>query len=302
MRLTISLPILLAFFAISTTFTMMAQPILTSAAAPAMGTKTHGHVVTGNLTHSAAGAAQTWNFGSIAHDPSSFYFVEVPFSGLSQQIKDTFPKGNNASELIQAGAKVATIVGRLESAFQATLGLAYTASFQKYAKADTFLILPMNYLDAFDKRKYDAYGTLTTPFGTYTNVIRIQEDVALSASPANKFRYLYFQASPVYRLLMEYKVEKTTSALDGKYFYNLEFASSGIDDMSLENDLLINPNPFTNEIITKVVNENQSEIILYDITGKEIMRSKENKLNTSNLDAGVYWLHAADKNYKVVKN
>lgn len=280
-----------------------AQPVLTSANSAPMGTKTFGYNITGNVTHTAAGASQTWDYSAVAYDATTFYFEEVPYSSLSQQTQDSFPLGNNVSKYVLNGNLIAHIVGRMQSSFQATLGLAFSTGYQIYAVPDTFLTIPMHYQDTFDKREYDAYGTLTTPFGTYTNVVRIKEDLALAATPSNKFRYLYFQFEPYYNILMEYQVEKTTLEIDGKNFYNLDLSTS-IFSANVEDNIQISPNPFNSQIIVK--GSQLEYAVLYDLTGKEIvceqiLLGNQTKINTSKVLAGIYILKVGNRNFKVLK-
>ncbi len=281
-------------FAFNNNSIVRAQPVLTSAPSAPIGTKTYGYDITGILTHTAEGPAQSWDYSAVAHNASTFYFEDVSYSGLSQQIKDTFPDGNNASELFYGVTKVATIVGKFDNTYQATLGLAYTSSFQKYAVPDTFLIIPMNYQDAFDKRVYDAYGTLTTPFGTYNDVIRIKEDLIAD----NKFRYLYFQFEPVYRILMEYKVEKTTQAIDGKQFYNLDYATSNIIEFADESDFHVYPNPSNGVFQISTQSDQATSVTIYNITGEKIYENSSYNsneiINLSNQSKGVYVLNIVD--------
>ncbi len=291
------------FFSVSVfTIAVHAQPVLTSASAAPIGTKTYGYDITGIFTHTAAGPAQSWDYSSVAHDASTFYFIDVPYSGLSQQIKDTFPGGNNASELYFGVTKTATIVGKFDNTYQATLGLAFTSGFQKYAVPDTFLIIPMNYQDAFDKREYDAYGTLKTPFGTYNDVVRIKEDIAAD----NKFRYLYFQFEPVYRILMEYKVEKTTQAIDGKQFYNLDYTTSSIEQSADESNFQIYPNPSGGVF---QIRNNRNELTNVDISnalGEKIYSLNNAYLNNvlidfSNQPKGMYFI-TIDTGKEIITN
>lgn len=291
------------FFLVSLfTIAVNGQPVLTSAPGAPIGTKTYGHDITGIITHTAAGPAQTWDYSSVAYNATTFYFIDVPYSGLAQQIKDTFPDGNNASELFYGVTKVATIVGKFENTYQATLGLAYTSSFQKYLVPDTFLIFPMHYLDAFDKREYDAYGTLTTPFGTYNDVVRVKEDLVAD----NKFRYLYFQFDPVYRILLEYKVEKTTQAIDGKYFYDLDYTTSNREVFADESSFQIFPNP-SNGTFRITNNQNSlADINIFNMLGEKIYFLNNTSLNNIQIDftnqpKGLYFI-SIDNGKEIITN
>ena len=69
------------------------------------------------------------------------------------------------------------------------------------------------------------------------------------------------------------------------------------------------PNPFNSELKIVSSSNNRGEVILFDITGKEILRQKtfagETKLNIEKIDAGLYLLNYSDENktanIKVVK-
>ena len=71
--------------------------------------------------------------------------------------------------------------------------------------------------------------------------------------------------------------------------------------------LTISPNPFTTEI--KISGTEKGEVILYDITGKEVLRQKtferETMINTEKISSGFYLLHYSDskrvENLKVMK-
>lgn len=93
------------------------------------------------------------------------------------------------------------------------------------------------------------------------------------------------------------KILKRTSITTG-------MAANYLSDESLN----VYPNPFSLSVFVKGTNE-KGELILFDITGKEIMRQKtsvgETKLNTENISSGFYLLHYSDektnKNFKVDK-
>jgi N-acetylneuraminic acid mutarotase len=74
-----------------------------------------------------------------------------------------------------------------------------------------------------------------------------------------------------------------------------------------KNEFSTYPNPFTNEIGIRMqeLKNKGEEIILFDITGKEILRQKtseaETKLNTEGIAAGFYLLRVGERNFKVIK-
>lgn len=88
----------------------------------------------------------------------------------------------------------------------------------------------------------------------------------------------------------------------------------GINEIAHDKIISVFPNPFTNEF--KIANNefgvsttNMGEIILYDVTGKEMLRQnisdQENTIDTKNIPSGLYLLHYSDaknsESYKLVK-
>ena len=73
----------------------------------------------------------------------------------------------------------------------------------------------------------------------------------------------------------------------------------GINEITTENKLLVYPNPFTEELLIKGTSQ-QGVIIIFDITGKEIMWQQsfngETKINTEKLLSGFYLLNYSDGN------
>jgi uncharacterized repeat protein (TIGR03803 family) len=83
----------------------------------------------------------------------------------------------------------------------------------------------------------------------------------------------------------------------------------GIDELSLNSQYSISPNPFATHLTLHSITSTQSSITLYDYTGKEILRTKSNTeetvLNTEGIAAGFYLLRVESgegvKSYKVIK-
>ncbi|MEP7168517.1 MAG: T9SS type A sorting domain-containing protein [Bacteroidota bacterium] len=83
-------------------------------------------------------------------------------------------------------------------------------------------------------------------------------------------------------------------------------ASVGVNEIATYNSFRVSPNPFTNELIVN----SSGEAILYDVTGKEILRQKtsdgETKINTSFLTPGFYLLCVVSEKekqvFKVIRN
>jgi hypothetical protein len=76
---------------------------------------------------------------------------------------------------------------------------------------------------------------------------------------------------------------------------------------SFQSDISISPNPFTNEV--KIQSSERGEVLLYDLTGKEILRQEKSEgqttISTVKISPGLYLLHYCDAkttaNFKVIK-
>ncbi|MFI5219830.1 MAG: choice-of-anchor tandem repeat GloVer-containing protein [Bacteroidia bacterium] len=85
----------------------------------------------------------------------------------------------------------------------------------------------------------------------------------------------------------------------------IEIITTGIPENTLDNDLIsISPNPFNTTISIKG-RKNKGEIILFDVTGKEILKqnvfSEETKLNTEKIAPGFYLVNVNGHSFKVIK-
>jgi hypothetical protein len=79
--------------------------------------------------------------------------------------------------------------------------------------------------------------------------------------------------------------------------------TSSVDDPENENAVMIYPNPASDAIAIKNV-ETGSEVVLYDITGRNVMQlvtsSGDQMIDISSLSNGSYFVRIADGNGKVM--
>lgn len=112
-----------------------------------------------------------------------------------------------------------------------------------------------------------------------------------------------------------YSVTGTTGLCSGNNSYSITVnVCTGIENLSLDNSVSVNPNPFT-DVLQITFNTNtlsQIDVMMYDVLGKEIVKYsfKENngtiQLNNLNLSSGIYWLKIKYDNQefykKLIKN
>ncbi len=267
-----------------------AQPIITGISGVPTGTKTLGYVIPGAITAGAAGANQSWDYSSIVYNPYTYYMKSVDYASLSSTMKAAFPTGNIANEYYVGTTLTATMVFRLEASDLLYLGLNTTV----FPAADTQLVFPHNYLETHAGFTYDAYGTLKTPFGTYTNVVRLRETVG------TKYKYDYWQFTPAYKLLMEYSVEISTLAISGQTFFNTVTTTGINEELNSINQIDIYPNPTSGIVKIDYQNNKNMTVKIFNSTGEEInLQQTGNEIDFSNAPKGIYFIRINDgtKNY-----
>lgn len=268
-----------------------AQPIITTINGSAYGTKTVGYPIPGTITEATAGANQIWDYSSITYDSTTFYFKNVEYATLNQSIKDSFPTGNAANELYFGVSLAMTQVFQFEATDYLYLGFNTTV----FPVADTQLVFPHSYLETHAGFTYDAYGTLITPFGTYTNVVRLKE-----VSGAN-FKYDFWQFSPDYKVLMEYLVDTTTQAMSGQYFFDTELPTN-VSELEASTNLEIFPNPVIDNLIINSPFTGNTTIEIFDLQGKKLITKNTQvqtntplKMDVSKLEQGIYFVKISNE-------
>ena len=144
--------------------------------------------------------------------------------------------------------------------------------------------------------EYDAYGTVTTAFGTYNDVIRVKQIYSGFTI------YNWFKANPyqdIISVLIEtngtknYSVFEKTNLTTEKKTFTAKFS--------------IAPNP-TNGILTINNSENlnsENFINVFDILGNQIVKNQpingtSNSVNISDYASGLYLIKITDANEKVL--
>lgn len=270
-----------------------------------------------------AGANVTWDFSNITVpivegitaicvDPKTTPFADsIPEANLCIKNKDSIDgpyqyilQQNDKTELLA--------MGWYEGG---------NTSFTRYKTGNTILELPTSfgssYEDYFSFVMYnsgipfmidttfqiieaDAYGTVITPFATYTNVLRIKRKATTQT-------YINIGAGwnkTTLNVLIEYQWFKSgipTTIMsvsefngDKKYMinYRASNASTSFEQKTSNNNLHIFPNPATDHINILCNGPGKKVIELYAIDGSSIlkatMESKKYQLNMSSFDVGYY--------------
>lgn len=228
------------------------------------------------LNQGAEGANVTWNFSSIdlttsVDSPGTQENVAVgPFSS-------SFPLSNY---VIKVDQNYYAYLNKTSAKIEVLGGSSNTSIDYFYINPDTYLIFPFSFNMTFNDTNqenentpvisksttYDAYGTLITPFATYTNVIRLKfiENGGTS--------YSWVKINPYQELL------STDSDGTGTTSFSFtEWISLSVNDFS-KTHLDIYPNPASSILNIKLSDNSEIDTItITDLSGKKILEQNGNK-------------------------
>ena len=300
---------LLSIILCSATLTF-AQPTLSWVRPPYGTTKTY-NIHSGSMTEPTTGANQIWNYSAISvnnigagvyTDPSTLppsvinkfptaTYVEVWTSPTAPSVEQAivdfyreYPDSLVRMGQQSSGGSNSSTWGDTQGVWNVSFGGSTNANYQDQGTGQI----------VSGVFTYAAYGTLTTPYGTYNDVVMITR-------PGSK---LFFSTAPYYGLLMNVIYSGPTT-IAGAYVYDYTFATNVIDAKeSLEFSMY--PNPVENQL-NIVFNDNQNKTIeIYNVLGETIYQNNHviNKLqiDVKTLEKGVYFIKTTDKNNNISTN
>ena len=307
---------------------------ITSSWIPSVGfSQTHNVVnLNGPIAPGSAGQGQTWNFAGATSDssytetnltpldaaggsnfPLASYGTQVnPTSGTSFYVGSSVALqliGNYAGDM--SGAVIANFDNAMDlMQFPASFSSAFNDPYQ-VSITSPFINFS---IDGTNDVLVDGSGTLTTPTGTYPNVVRVKS--------INNYQYIglpplpgsvtsgtttsYLWVSPDYPgyMLMNYSIDVQGTTSDT----TITYSANPLGIQNVANQMLqISPNP-ANEFVTvgfpSGAELNRVEVL--DLSGRvvaiETVNGKSNRLtiSTANFTNGLYIVRAVDTKGSVV--
>ncbi len=235
------------FLFISSGLLSFAQPVVTSYSPYSI--KSHSVINDEDLPLGNAGENQNWNFSSFLIGSLAADVVTIPVENAPGH--EHFPLANFCTTFISSNFipplerysfykitnTLREILGETNGQGDITLqyidpvdwplpfnyGVTHTSIHQ--ATTDTTPITSTII--------YDAYGTLTTPYGTYNNVVRIK------TTNVNVTNYFWAQINPRYLPLME----RTTTLSGTQVTLYEDISTLGANQIFIDKQVLIYPNP-----------------------------------------------------------
>ncbi len=325
--------------------TSIAQPTLTAATNnPVAGDVYYGYSVdTAGVNKGAAGASITWDFSSVVRNDSDttsyFTCTATPycdsFAGSNIVMYDgsDYAYGITSStglELIGAyssGTYVHLSNHNTVLKFPLTYGTTYTDTFA--AQLDIFGATM--YLSGTSTFTCDAWGTITTPFGTFNNALRVRHveitkdsldfmgmpDVNVSQTESYSWYVAGFH-SPLMTINYDTSGTGTLYVSDAKYYRGM-MTTAVKDIASKATTLNVYPNPATDNVtfgFDIIGTPAAINLVVCDATGRVVNTingtnlkagNNEVSINVNNLPAGMYIVRlqgegaAASARFSVVK-
>lgn len=273
-----------------------AQPTLTSATcSPVVGDVYVGHNLdTTGVSHGAAGASVTWNFASATAtgtDTTSFLACSAtPYC-------DSFPGStivmyDNIDYIYctSSTAKFAAIGAHSDTSFihftNERLIMKYPLTYTNTYKDTTSLVMNMMgtdvNLDIHDSVVADGWGTLVTPAGTYSNVLRVHTfstqiismgSISLGESQTETYNwYKPGYHSPLMMMSYDTAGTGTPTLVDAKYFTGPSY-TTGVSNVQA-NGLAVSvyPNPAIDAVTVKfdAGNAENVSVTVTDLTGRTV--------------------------------
>jgi hypothetical protein len=232
-----------------------AGPVFNSTDLAPVGTRCQKHQVTipSNVDTASVGANQTWDFSNLQSTLSDTV-ERIDGSTVPQDIAAALPNANLWSKVYN-GTSVSYNAERESStsiaviatgAHDSSSGIVYT---QLLTVPEISWHIPFSYGDAFADSfqasgyafmipytvEYDAYGTLITPFGTYTNVIRTRWN-----GPNGDVSYQWDATNPSWNIMNITRIATGGSAAAG-YSYSITININNLISSASVRQRTLNP-------------------------------------------------------------
>ncbi len=304
-----------------TTFTTLAILILAAVAfaqpttdnsLPGIGSTYFFNQVTGNIVHPAGGADQVWNFQPLTNSALLYYEV-ISQSSLSSTDISTFPTSNYYTQSYYGSIPLNINFYEIQAAQKLWLGQSLSGGgydINNPAQVDyefgmnfgSVITYPVNNGNITRTTTYDAYGSLTTPFGTQSNVIRLKTSETGSGATTDTL-YIYYATLPVMRPLLQYVVT-ATGQTSNKFVYNYSNLVTSTSDLESNSvNLNIYPNPAC-DVLYLTGNNNVKNVEIYNSLMQETENNtigSDNSISVSELKPGLYFIKTGNSLLKFIK-
>lgn len=254
-----------------------------------------------NLEPGNGGANQTWDFSGLPTLIFDRKFSLVPYA--TSPYAGTFPSANLAFKVVSSTKSDPSYsYYKLTSSNLETVGAEDSSGPQ--LEMDHYILFEFPYTynmvltDTYvfqddptvitATTTFDGYGTLITPYGTFTNVIR-QKSVQNYSNAITTTFYNWYTTNPFKTIMSLTFITGFFSSNSADVYTN--YTSLGLNDFEQETVISLFPNPASTTLNLRLPNNVIIEkIIIVDAMGKIVLEqyNNANEINVENLNSGIY--------------
>ena len=261
------------------------------------------------LSPGNAGANQVWDFSGLTLTPRNFTFNTVAVATATSS--NNFPASNYCWKMIES-SDPNNIISEYDFYNLSNTSLEYLghssssgSSISIYSDTAIYFQFPYSYnmvindtyisgggaITSSTTSVYDGYGTLKTPFGTYTNVIRKKK------TEGTYVTYTWLQTKPFSPIMVG---EFTDNGYINVY---KNTTGLGVNPIEPKKAMAVFPNPTHTELNIQIPEQQTLDrVAITDVTGKIVLKQDHNlnQINVSHLANGLYFIEAHSGNEKLV--
>ncbi len=295
---------------ITLTGTILAQPT-TNNTLPATGSQSTLYQITGSITHGSSGSAQSWDYSSATNSALITYEV-IGLGDLTGTDLSTFPTANYFVESFYGATPLGVDFKEVTTTRLASLGSrgsggSYNVnnmpiySYEYGMNLNDNFTFAFNNGDIFRTVTYDAYGTLTTPYGTYNNVIRLQT-TETGVGATTDVLYTYYATEPVMHSVMNYVVQ-TGGGTANKFFTAYTNMVTGIEKPESSYNWNVYPNPVEDVLKINSTEIKIQTIEIHNLLGERVYGENARtgeviSIDVESFDSGIYFVSITDDENK----
>jgi len=266
---------------------LIAQPVVLGGSNfCSLGYSSPVYTATSTIGAGNPGAAQIWNFSTV---PFTFKGTLSVATESNSTYASNYPAANGLFTVVTGTntlySYADTNATRLDLV---TDGITTPGTGNDYSPNPLQLLqFPFHYQDSItdtyqkvggtqnlESLIYDGYGTVILPYNTFYNLVRVK-----SVRPGVVI-YHWYNLNPLAEVL-GYNVSNNSLTATNP-------SLAGINQLSNNNQTLIYPNPAENNFTIDA--NNVVDVKLFDVLGKQIFATKENQIDVSNFNDGVYFI------------
>jgi len=297
-----------------------------------------------SISHTPAGPNQTWAYGELVANQTDLIALGMAewFSGASnfpnatlgtqdedgtqiffRKTTDAFDLVGVYGDLLENGSNTALAFNpyQRQLTFPSTYGTTFTnvstlnLKLEDIEGTDSVIVSVITHRFS----EMDAWGNITTPFGTFPAIRQHIKDSTIQTATAYLFGFpvfnqsetavshsysFYSDAQNARYVLLQYNYDAESDVLSGVQWQMAAPVLNSVDDS--KNDYVLFPNPSSNLVNIKSENPIHGELIVFDVLGQIIYQQNLKNTNFTSVDvsswnSGVYFFQITSENSRTTR-